>query len=113
MPDDKQRIIQEYVPGKQVTLAHLIAHPEPQLAERLGLEAGAAWGIMTITPSEAAIIAADRVAKVAPVTVAFVDRFTGTLVITGPIAAVQTALREANAFLAQSLGFQEADLTRS
>lgn len=24
---DKERIIQEFVPGKQVTLAHLIAHP--------------------------------------------------------------------------------------
>ncbi|MDI4740192.1 ethanolamine utilization protein EutS, partial [Salmonella enterica subsp. enterica serovar Kentucky] len=24
---NKERIIQEFVPGKQVTLAHLIAHP--------------------------------------------------------------------------------------
>lgn len=24
---EKERIIQEFVPGKQVTLAHLIAHP--------------------------------------------------------------------------------------
>ena len=26
---EKQRMIQEYVPGKQVTLAHLIASPDP------------------------------------------------------------------------------------
>ncbi len=28
---DKERIIQEFVPGKQVTLAHLIAHPGEEL----------------------------------------------------------------------------------
>lgn len=28
---DKERIIQEFVPGKQVTLAHLIAHIEHRL----------------------------------------------------------------------------------
>ena len=27
----KQRIIQEFVPGKQVTMAHLIANPDPDL----------------------------------------------------------------------------------
>lgn len=36
--EDKQRIIQEYVPGKQVTLAHIIASPDPVLYQKLGLE---------------------------------------------------------------------------
>lgn len=31
---DKERIIQEFVPGKQVTLAHLIAHPGEELAKK-------------------------------------------------------------------------------
>ncbi|VEA04763.1 carboxysome shell protein [Salmonella enterica subsp. enterica serovar Sanjuan] len=31
---NKERIIQEFVPGKQVTLAHLIAHPGEELAKR-------------------------------------------------------------------------------
>ncbi len=31
---DKERIIQEFVPGKQVTLAHLIAHPGAELAKK-------------------------------------------------------------------------------
>lgn len=31
---EKERIIQEFVPGKQVTLAHLIAHPGEELAKR-------------------------------------------------------------------------------
>ena len=34
---EKQRMIQEYVPGKQVTLAHLIASPDPVIFEKLGL----------------------------------------------------------------------------
>ena len=31
---DKMRIVQELVPGKQVTLAHIIANPDPLLYER-------------------------------------------------------------------------------
>ena len=29
--DDKMRIIQELVPGKQITLAHIVAAPDPIL----------------------------------------------------------------------------------
>ena len=35
--DEKKRIIQEFVPGKQVTLAHVIASPVQQLYGKLGL----------------------------------------------------------------------------
>ena len=35
---DKMRIIQELVPGKQITLAHIIANPDPTLYEKLGLD---------------------------------------------------------------------------
>ena len=56
--EQKQRIIQEYVPGKQVTLMHLIASPMPSLYMKLGLvDAEGAIGIFTITPTEAAMIA--------------------------------------------------------
>ncbi len=34
---DKERIIQEFVPGKQVTLAHLIAHPGEELGDAANL----------------------------------------------------------------------------
>lgn len=53
--DEKKRIIQEFVPGKQVTLAHVIANPTEDLYLKLGLiDASGAIGIFTITPSEAA-----------------------------------------------------------
>ena len=35
---NKQRIIQEFVPGKQVTMAHVIANPEPDLYKKLGVD---------------------------------------------------------------------------
>ena len=37
MFEEKQRIIQEFVPGKQVTLAHLIANPDRDLYKKLGV----------------------------------------------------------------------------
>jgi ethanolamine utilization protein EutS len=51
------RIIQEYVPGRQVTIAHVIANPDKPLCQRVGLEQADAIGIMTVTPGESAIIA--------------------------------------------------------
>ena len=36
--ENKQRIIQETVPGKQITLAHIIANPDPVLYQKLGLD---------------------------------------------------------------------------
>ena len=66
--DEKKRIIQEFVPGKQVTLCHVIANPNESLYTKLGLiDARGAVGIMTITPSEAAMIAADVSTKAAAV----------------------------------------------
>ena len=49
--EDKQRVIQEYVPGKQTTMAHLIANPKEDLYTKLGVitENRGALGIMTIT----------------------------------------------------------------
>ena len=35
--EGKERIIQEFVPGKQVTLAHVIASPDKNLYVKLGL----------------------------------------------------------------------------
>ena len=62
--ETKTRIIQESVPGKQITLAHIIANPDSLLYRKLGLDpnveyASKAIGIMTLCPSETAIIAAD------------------------------------------------------
>lgn len=35
--EEKKRMIQEYVPGKQITLAHIIANPAKEVYGKLGL----------------------------------------------------------------------------
>ncbi|HWR07808.1 BMC domain-containing protein [Sporomusa sp.] len=109
----KQRMIQEYVPGKQVTMAHIIPNPQGNLHERLGIGGNGALGIMTITPSEAAIIAADAASKAGNVEIGFVDRFTGSLVLTGDVADVDAAVRAAVNTLVSVLGFSAPEVTRS
>ena len=59
-----ERIIQESVPGKQVTIAHVIASPTPDIYERLGIDDKGAIGILTLSPYETAIIAADIVIEI-------------------------------------------------
>ena len=112
--DDKQRIIQEFVPGKQVTLAHVIANPVESLYAKLGLiDARGAIGIFTITPSEAAMIAADVATKAADVAIGFVDRFNGSLVITGDVSAVEAALHDVMKVLCEMMGFASAPITKT
>ena len=112
--DEKQRIIQEFVPGKQVTLAHVIASPVEQLYAKLDLIDGeGAIGILTITPSEAAMIAADVASKAADVSIGFVDRFNGSLVITGDVAAVEAALHDVLNVLCDKMGFSSAPMTKT
>lgn len=112
---EKQRMIQEYVPGKQVTLAHLISNPVEALYKKLGVvNAGAgALGILTITPSEAAIIAADVATKAAAVEIVFVDRFSGSLVLCGDTSSVEAALKDVLRVLCETLKFTPAEMTRS
>ena len=114
--EKKTRIVQEYVPGKQITLAHLIANPVHDLSRKLGLadeEGVNAIGILTITPSEASIIAADIATKSACVRIGFVDRFSGSLVVVGDVAAVEAALRSVIDLLAGKMQFTPAEITRS
>ena len=118
IPHEKERIIQEYVPGKQITLAHLIANPAQDLKRKLGLgnegsPGESAIGIFTITPSEAAIIAADVSTKSAAVRIGFVDRFSGSLVIVGDVAAVEAAQKAVLDQLVGKMHFSPTELTRS
>ena len=113
MGEKLERIIQESVPGKQVTIAHVIASPMPDIYDRLGLEPQEAIGILTISPYEAAIIAADVATKAADVGIGFLDRFTGSVVVSGDVQSVETALEAVCATLQRTLGFTVVDVTRS
>ena len=45
------RVIEESVPGKQVTIAHVIAAPVGDIYERLGIDNLGAIGILTLSLS--------------------------------------------------------------
>ena len=60
--EGKMRIVQELVPGKQVTLAHIIASPDAIVYKKLGLNPAmdyskAAIGILSMSPAEISVIA--------------------------------------------------------
>ncbi len=116
--ENKQRIIQEIVPGKQITLAHIIANPNKILYRKLGLNpeidyAKSAIGVVTMSPSEYAIIAADLAMKNSGAELGFVDRFSGTLIITGSLADVESAVQAVLAYAERSLGFTVCPLTKT
>jgi Ethanolamine utilization protein len=108
-----ERMIQESVPGKQVTIAHVIASPMPDIYDRLGIEEKGAIGILTLTPYETAIIAADVAAKKADVEIGFLDRFTGSVILSGDIQSVETALEAVIETLKDLLGFEISPVTRT
>ena len=110
---DTQRVIEESVPGKQVTMAHVVASPVSDIYDRLGIDEAGAIGILAISPYETAIIAADIATKAADVSVVFLDRFNGSLVINGDVASVESGVREVLNVLSDMMGFAPAPITRS
>ncbi len=116
--NDRMRIIQELVPGKQITLAHIIANPDKILYKKLGLDpnldyAKAAIGIVTMSPAETAIIAADIAIKASGSEIGFVDRFSGTLIVTGTVSEVEAALKALCEYAEETLGFTVCPITRT
>ncbi|MDO5399228.1 MAG: BMC domain-containing protein [bacterium] len=114
----KLRIIQELVPGKQITLAHIIASPDPVMYSKLGLDpridyGRSAIGILTVSPAETAIIAADIATKSANVDLSFVDRFSGTLIITGMVSDVDSAMNAITDYCRNTLGFTVCNITKT
>ena len=110
--EKKERIIQEFVPGRQITLAHIIASPVPELYTKLGItDVKQAIGIFTITPSEAAIIAADVASKASDVRIGFVDRFSGSLLIYGDVAAVREAMADVMRVLCDQMRFTRIEIS--
>lgn len=114
MAREIERSIQEYVPGKQVTLAHIIANPTPDIYVKLGIQTDKnALGILTITPSETSIIAGDIATKASNVELGFIDRFSGSVVIVGEVSEVEAALRQVVTTLRDLLGFDVTNITRT
>lgn len=111
------RIVQETVAGKEITFAHVMGSPAPIIYQKLGLNpqldySSSAIGIMNMTPPESAVIASDIAVKSANVYLGFADRFTGTLIITGCISEVNSALTEIVDYFRDSLGYVVCKITK-
>ena len=115
---DKLRIVQELVPGKQITIAHVIANPDDILYKKLGLDPAieyskTAIGIVTMSPAETAIIAGDIATKSSNVELGFVDRFSGTLIVTGSVSDVISSLNALVDYCRDTLCFAVCPITKT
>ena len=116
MEMSKMRIIQELVPGKQITLAHVIANPDSSLCKQLEMEklsANSAIGILTITPPETSIIIADISIKSADIQIVSVNTTSGSLILSGTVANVEAAVRAVLDYVEHKLGFEVCTLTKT
>ena len=116
--EGKMRIVQELVPGKQITLAHIVASPDPVLYRKLGLDpsvdyAKSAIGILTVSPAETAIIAADLAIKASGAEIGFVDRFSGTVIVTGTVSEAEAAMAAMCDYCRDRLGFTVCPITKT
>ena len=116
--EHKQRIIQELVPGRQITLAHIVASPDEILYTKLGLDPAvdhskSAIGILTISPAETAIVMADVATKASGVDLGFVDRFSGSLIITGTVSEVEASVQAVLDYCENRLGFTVCPMTKT
>lgn len=116
--EEKQRIVQELVPGKQITLAHIIANPDGILYEKLGLNPAveyskSAIGVLTVSPAETAIIIADIALKASGVDLGFADRFSGSVIITGTVSEVEAAIQAILLYTEETLGYAVCKITKT
>ena len=115
---ENMRIVQELVPGKQITLCHIIANPDDVLYTKLGLDpktdyTRSAIGVLTISPAESAVITADIAIKSSGADIGFVDRFTGTLIISGSVSSVESAFAAIREYFTTKLTYVCCDITRT
>ena len=110
------------VPGKSLDFAHVITPSDPAVYQNLALNIGVhegedhtgeSIGIMRVTPWEAIVVATDVAVKAADVQVGFMDRFCGTLILTGGFTEVMTAVEEVVRFFHETLKFDVCKIHRS
>lgn len=110
------------VPGKEVCMANIITPTDSSVYRNLGLHIGVhegedhtgeAIGLVRFTPWEAVVAAADIALKSGDVEIGFMDRFNGSLIITGALAQVQTAVEEVVGYFRSRHDFGVCDIYKS
>lgn len=116
------RMTRVRVPGKEVCLAHVISSSQTCVYQNLGLHIGVhegeehtgeSIGLIRFTPWEAVVVAADVAMKSAHVQIGFMDRFCGSLILTGGLSEVQTAVEEVVRFFKEDLGFHTCKIHKN
>ena len=110
------------VPGKEVCLAHIINPSDRRIYENLALHIGVhegedhfgeTLGLIRFTPWEAVVAAADVAAKSANVQICFMDRFCGSLIVSGQMADVEAAVESVVKYFGEELGFGTCKVHKS
>ena len=118
----KLRLTRVRVPGKSIDLAHVMSPSDSSVYQNLALHIGVhegedhrgeSIGLIRFTPWEAVVVATDIAVKAAHVQVGFMDRFCGTLIITGGLSEVMTAVEEVVRFFRDELKFSVCEIHRS
>ncbi|WP_026890136.1 BMC domain-containing protein [Lacrimispora aerotolerans] len=116
----RRRVVNMTVAGREISLAHVIGVSEASVYKNLGLDIGTnadvdftgmSIGTINITPPESAVIGADIGVKSADVTIGFLDRFSGTLILTGPRIEVRTAVEEIVTYFKEELKYKTCPVT--
>lgn len=112
--DGQVRIISPMVSGKEITLAHVIGTSDYSVYRNLGLDigfhagedpTGRSIGILHMHPAESVVIAADIAVKWGDVDIGFMDRYSGSMIITGARAEVNSAIEENCRYFRDTLGY--------
>ena len=117
----KLRLTRVRVPGKSIDLAHVMSPSDSSVYQNLALHIGVhegedhrgeSLGLIRFTPWEAVVVATDIAVKAAHVQVGFMDRFCGTLILTGGLSEVMTAVEEVVRFFRDELKFSVCEIHR-
>lgn len=115
------RMTRVRVPAKEVCLAHVLSPSEDCIYKNLALHIGVhegedhtgeSLGLIRFTPWEAVVAAADVAVKSADVQLCFMDRFCGSLIVSGKLTDVQTAVESVVDYFGE-LGFGTCKVHRS
>ena len=115
------RITRVRVPAKEVCLAHVLNPSEERIYQNLALHIGVhegedhtgeALGLIRFTPWEAVVVAADVAVKSAGVQISFMDRFCGSLIVSGRLSEVQTAVESVVDYFGE-IGFGTCEIHKS
>lgn len=116
------RLTRVRVPGKEVCLAHIINPSQACIYQNLALHIGVhegedhtgeTIGLIRFTPWEAVVVAADIAVKSADVQIGFMDRFCGSLILTGRLSQVETAVETVVKVFGEEFGFQTCSIHKS